>query len=61
MKKHVFEYFCRMLYRKIQNTGFAGESKMCEQDFSRNRWLSFADTVGVVPNKTGQAVLCFLL
>lgn len=56
MKKHAFEYFCKMLYSKIHNKEFAGESKMREQDFSRSRKFSFGDTVGVVLNKTGRGV-----
>ena len=56
MKKHAFEYFCKMLYSKIHNKEFAGESKMREQDFSRNRKFSFGDTVSVVLNKTGRGV-----
>lgn len=56
MLKYVFEKCCKMVYDKIYDTDFVGESKMRQQDFSRKRKFSFADTVFVVLNKTGQGV-----
>ena len=56
MLKYVFEKYCKKVYDRIYDTDFVGESKMRQQDFSRKRKFSFADTVFVVLNKTGQGV-----
>ena len=55
MKSGVMD-FGQKLREKLQDIVFVGQSKMRDQDFSRRRKFSFADTVCVVLNKTGKGI-----
>lgn len=48
--------FVKKVYDRLQEKSFLEESRMRKQDFTRNRKMSFCDTMIVVLNKTGRGL-----
>ena len=48
--------FVKKVYDRLQEKTFLEESRMKKQDFTRNRKMSFCDTMIIVLNKTGRGL-----